>query len=48
VDGWIAAAGIELPAEDIGEIAIAIQRTGAGTGPAMPSQLPVRRKSTAA
>jgi aryl-alcohol dehydrogenase-like predicted oxidoreductase len=37
VDGWIDAANLELTAADLEEIATAIQRTGAGTGPSMPS-----------
>jgi aryl-alcohol dehydrogenase-like predicted oxidoreductase len=45
VDGWIAAAGLGLTAADLEEIANAIQRTGAGTGPTMPSQPQVRRKN---
>ena len=45
VDGWIAAAGLELTAADLEEIANAIERTGAGTGPTMPSQPQVRRKN---
>jgi aryl-alcohol dehydrogenase-like predicted oxidoreductase len=36
VDGWIAAASLELTATDLEEIASAIERTGAGTGPMMP------------
>jgi len=38
VDGWIAAANLELTAADLKEIASAIERTGAGTGPTMPLQ----------
>lgn len=34
VDGWIAAAGLELIGEDLDEIAAALERTGAGRGPA--------------
>ena len=45
VDGWIAAAGLGLTAADLDEIANAIERTGAGTGPTMPSQPQVRRKN---
>ena len=45
VDGWIAAAGLELTAADLNEIANAIERTGAGTGPTMPSQPQVRCKN---
>jgi aryl-alcohol dehydrogenase-like predicted oxidoreductase len=33
VDGWIGAASVELSASDLKEIASAIVRTGAGTGP---------------
>jgi aryl-alcohol dehydrogenase-like predicted oxidoreductase len=33
VDGWIAAADLTLTAADVEEIATAIERTGAGTGP---------------
>lgn len=36
VDGWIDAADIHLSAEDMAEIAEAIQTTGAGSGPALP------------
>nr|MDQ6915716.1 aldo/keto reductase [Actinomycetota bacterium] len=34
VDGWIAAAGLELADEDLAELRAAIERTGAGRGPA--------------
>jgi aryl-alcohol dehydrogenase-like predicted oxidoreductase len=34
VDGWIGAARLALTAQDLGEIAAAIERTGAGSGPA--------------
>ena len=44
VDGWIAAANLQLTAADLEEIANAIQRTGAGTGPTMPPQSQVQRK----
>lgn len=37
VDGWIHAASLELPSADLDEIAAAINRTGAGAGPAKPS-----------
>src|SRR2546426_6867954 len=37
VDGWIGAATLELGAVDLEEIAAAINRTGAGTGPAWPA-----------
>lgn len=36
VDGWIGAASLELTAEDMKEIAVAIERTGAGSGPVLP------------
>ena len=36
VDGWIGAAALELTGEDLDEIAAAIERTGAGKGPARP------------
>jgi len=36
VDGWIAAATLELTLEDLDEIAQAIGRSGAGAGPALP------------
>jgi aryl-alcohol dehydrogenase-like predicted oxidoreductase len=37
VEGWIGAAGLELAAEDLDAIAAAVERTGAGTGPARPA-----------
>jgi aryl-alcohol dehydrogenase-like predicted oxidoreductase len=36
VDGWIAAATLELTDADLEEIALAITRTGAGAGPSRP------------
>jgi aryl-alcohol dehydrogenase-like predicted oxidoreductase len=36
VDGWIGAASITLSAQDLDEIAVAIQRTRAGAGPVAP------------
>jgi aryl-alcohol dehydrogenase-like predicted oxidoreductase len=36
VDGWIGAAALALTEQDLDEIAAAIQRTGAGSGPARP------------
>jgi aryl-alcohol dehydrogenase-like predicted oxidoreductase len=36
VDGWIGAATLELTLEDLDEIALALGRTGAGSGPALP------------
>jgi aryl-alcohol dehydrogenase-like predicted oxidoreductase len=37
VDGWIGAASLQLIDKDIAEIAAAIERTAAGTGPVRPS-----------
>jgi aryl-alcohol dehydrogenase-like predicted oxidoreductase len=39
VDGWLDAATLELTREDMAEIAGAIEKTGAGTGPLMPEEL---------
>jgi aryl-alcohol dehydrogenase-like predicted oxidoreductase len=39
VDGWLAAATLELTPEDMDEIARAIDRTGAGAGPIRPAAL---------
>jgi aryl-alcohol dehydrogenase-like predicted oxidoreductase len=36
IDGWIAAATLELTEDDLDEIAAAIETTGAGTGPTRP------------
>jgi len=36
VGGWIGAAFLELTGEDLGEIAEAVERTGAGSGPVRP------------
>jgi aryl-alcohol dehydrogenase-like predicted oxidoreductase len=36
VNGWIGAATLELTVEDLDEIALAIARTAAGSGPALP------------
>ena len=36
VDGWLPAATLELTGDDLDEIAAAIERTGAGSGPAHP------------
>jgi aryl-alcohol dehydrogenase-like predicted oxidoreductase len=36
VDGWIPAAGLVLDADDLDAIAMAVESTGAGTGPARP------------
>lgn len=37
VDGWIQAASLELAPADLDEIAVAIERTGAGAGPTSPA-----------
>jgi aryl-alcohol dehydrogenase-like predicted oxidoreductase len=37
VDGWLAAATLTLTEVDMGEITIAIRRTGAGSGPVAPA-----------
>jgi aryl-alcohol dehydrogenase-like predicted oxidoreductase len=37
VDGWIGGATLELTDADLDEIAVAIERTGAGSGPARPA-----------
>ena len=42
VDGWIGAAYLELTSADLEEIAAAIERTGAGTGPTLPQPQHVR------
>jgi aryl-alcohol dehydrogenase-like predicted oxidoreductase len=39
VEGWIGAASLELSVADLDEIAAAIERTGAGRGPARPAAL---------
>ena len=36
IDGWIAGANLRLPESDLDEIALAIERTGAGRGPLRP------------
>ena len=36
VDGWVGAAGVRLTPEDLEAIAAAVERTGAGAGPARP------------
>lgn len=38
VDGWVGAASLHLTGEDLGEIAGAIERTGAGAGPKRPGE----------
>jgi aryl-alcohol dehydrogenase-like predicted oxidoreductase len=47
VDGWIGAASITLSPEDLDEIAAAIQRSGAGSGPVLAGQ-PLASARTAA
>jgi len=37
IDGWVDAATLELTHEDLGEVAAAIERTGAGAGPLLPT-----------
>ena len=39
IDGWIAAAELELADDDLDELAAAVERTGAGAGPARPALL---------
>jgi aryl-alcohol dehydrogenase-like predicted oxidoreductase len=39
VEGWIGAASLELSVADLDEITAAIERTGAGMGPARPAAL---------
>lgn len=41
VDGWIAAASLTLTGADLTDIAATIQRTGAGAGPVLPSQVAI-------
>jgi aryl-alcohol dehydrogenase-like predicted oxidoreductase len=43
VDGWIQAASLQLTQEDLGEIAAAVGRTGAGTGPSQPRKSAVAK-----
>jgi hypothetical protein len=38
VDGWIGGAELELADADMREVAAVIERTGAGTGPALPRE----------
>jgi aryl-alcohol dehydrogenase-like predicted oxidoreductase len=45
VDGWIAAASIALTPTDLDEIAAAIERTGAGSGPAHHAAVPPARQA---
>jgi aryl-alcohol dehydrogenase-like predicted oxidoreductase len=39
VEGWIDAAGIKLEAQDLDEIAKAVRKTQAGSGPSMPAEI---------
>ncbi len=45
VDGWIDAATLTLNATDLDEIALAIERTGAGTGPTRPPFMGAAREA---
>jgi aryl-alcohol dehydrogenase-like predicted oxidoreductase len=45
IDGWIQAATIELTSQDMDEIAAAIKRTAAGTGPAKPASAPASKQT---
>ena len=45
VDGWIGAATLELGAGDLDDIARAIEKTGAGTGPTRPAMMRETRES---
>jgi aryl-alcohol dehydrogenase-like predicted oxidoreductase len=47
VEGWIGAANLELSPADLDEIARAIERTGAGTGPSRPNLEVAGRKDAA-
>jgi aryl-alcohol dehydrogenase-like predicted oxidoreductase len=47
VDGWIGAATLNLNATDLDEIALAIERTGAGQGPTRPALLGTRGPAAA-
>jgi aryl-alcohol dehydrogenase-like predicted oxidoreductase len=42
VEGWIAALDLELTPADLGDIAAALERTGAGSGPVRPAQAAAR------
>jgi aryl-alcohol dehydrogenase-like predicted oxidoreductase len=46
VNGWNGAANLQLTRADLEEIARAIERTGAGTGPALPGRKPQERALT--
>jgi aryl-alcohol dehydrogenase-like predicted oxidoreductase len=47
VDGWIDAATLTLTASDLDEIALAIERTGAGSGPTRPALVGNARQADA-
>ena len=47
VDGWIDAATLTLTPGDLDEIALAIERTGAGSGPTRPAMLGTAREASA-
>jgi aryl-alcohol dehydrogenase-like predicted oxidoreductase len=42
LDGWIAAGSLELTAQDLAEIANALEQTGAGNGPIRTVELAVK------
>jgi aryl-alcohol dehydrogenase-like predicted oxidoreductase len=48
VDGWIGAAALTLTATDLDEIALAIEKTGAGQGPTRPAVLGSAREGARA
>jgi hypothetical protein len=47
VEGWINAANLRLTQTDLDELALAIQQTGAGTGPASPKDQGFRTREVA-
>jgi aryl-alcohol dehydrogenase-like predicted oxidoreductase len=48
VDGWIGAATLTLAAEDLDDISLAIERTGAGVGPTRPASARVGPRAESA
>jgi aryl-alcohol dehydrogenase-like predicted oxidoreductase len=48
VDGWIGAATLTLAAQDLDDIALAIERTGAGNGPTRPAAPRIFREESSA
>ena len=48
VDGWIGAANLALTAEDLDDIALAIERTSAGSGPTRPASVRNAREESSA